>query len=259
MTSYQRSTVRCLFLLLLVAYGALALLISIPVNAQDLDSSKEADIKRLLQLLQVERTTKVLMTEALKPLSVRLEQLLPPEQATEVLAELSKTTTKKTTEHAVLKSIPIYDKYFTHDEIKNMIQFYETSAGRKALQLQPQMTQELQKIIPEILRELTAKYPELKEAATTQLLRAAARGQTEAVKSLIGSGVTVDSQNDFGLTSLMMAAKHGHIDTVNALLEAGADVNVKSKGRGGVNALFWAAVKGHTEVVELLKKAGAKE
>ncbi len=242
MASYRRSTVRCAFRLLLVAFGALALLSSIPAVAQDLDSSKEADIKRLLQLLQVERTTEVLMTEGLKPLSVRLEQLLPPEQATEVLAELSKTTAKRTAEHAVLKSIPIYNRYFTHDEIKNMIQFYETSAGRKALQIQRQMTKELQNMIPATLRELTAKYPEIKVAATTRLLRAAAKGQTEAVKSLIGSGVTVDSQNDSGLTSLMMAAKNGHIDTVNVLLEAGADVNVESKGRGGLNALFWAAV-----------------
>ncbi len=38
MASYQKSTARCPFLLLLVVFGALALLSPIPAYAQDLDS-----------------------------------------------------------------------------------------------------------------------------------------------------------------------------------------------------------------------------
>ena len=38
MASYQRSTIRCPFLLLLVVFGASALLVPIPAYSQDLDS-----------------------------------------------------------------------------------------------------------------------------------------------------------------------------------------------------------------------------
>ncbi len=55
----------------------------------------------------------------------------------------------------------------------------------------------------------------------------------------------------------MDAAGHGHINTVQALLDAGADVNAKQKYGG--TALKYAIAQGHTEIVELLKQAGAKE
>jgi ankyrin repeat protein len=43
---------------------------------------------------------------------------------------------------------------------------------------------------------------------------------------------------------------------IQALLDKGADVNVKSKN--GATALSWASKKGNTATVMLLKKAGAK-
>jgi ankyrin repeat protein len=55
----------------------------------------------------------------------------------------------------------------------------------------------------------------------------------------------------------MVSAQDGHTATVQALLDAGADVNTKSKF--GWTALGLAAKEGHTAVVQLLKKAGAKE
>ncbi len=56
----------------------------------------------------------------------------------------------------------------------------------------------------------------------------------------------------------MAAAKRGQTDIVQALLEAGADINAKDK-YGKTTALMFAAANGHTDVVELLKKARAKE
>jgi hypothetical protein len=38
--------------------------------------------------------------------------------------------------------IPIYDKYLTHDEIKDIIKFYESPSGRKLIQVLPQITNE---------------------------------------------------------------------------------------------------------------------
>jgi hypothetical protein len=38
--------------------------------------------------------------------------------------------------------IPIYDRNFSHDDIKGLIQFYESPIGRKLLEATPQITRE---------------------------------------------------------------------------------------------------------------------
>ena len=38
--------------------------------------------------------------------------------------------------------VPIYDKHFTHDDIKGLIQFYEGPLGKKVTSSMPQITQE---------------------------------------------------------------------------------------------------------------------
>jgi ankyrin repeat protein len=55
----------------------------------------------------------------------------------------------------------------------------------------------------------------------------------------------------------MQASFGGHRETVVALLEAGADVNVND--REGRTALMLAKNTGRNEIVQLLKEAGAQE
>ena len=55
----------------------------------------------------------------------------------------------------------------------------------------------------------------------------------------------------------MAAAFNGHKDTVLALLQAGAAVDVKNKS--GSNALDTAEEQHHSEVVAILRGAGARE
>ena len=38
--------------------------------------------------------------------------------------------------------IPIYDKHFSHDDIKKLIQFYESPIGKKLIEATPRITQE---------------------------------------------------------------------------------------------------------------------
>jgi hypothetical protein len=38
--------------------------------------------------------------------------------------------------------IPIYDRHFSHDDIRGLIQFYESPIGRKLLSVTPQITRE---------------------------------------------------------------------------------------------------------------------
>merc|ERR1719199_811650 len=58
-----------------------------------------------------------------------------------------------------------------------------------------------------------------------------------------------------GRTVLCIAAEEGHMESVQALLQAGADVNTSDAD--GKSPLWWAACKGHTEVMEALLTHGA--
>src|SRR6266446_2269884 len=57
------------------------------------------------------------------------------------------------------------------------------------------------------------------------LIAAASKGDTAAVRSLRAKGLDVNLRNNFGDTALSRAATNGHLETVGALLELGADAN----------------------------------
>ncbi len=89
------------------------------------------------------------------------------------------------------------------------------------------------------------------------LVYAAALGDTETVQALIEAGAEIDRSNTQGRetwTPLMYAARGGHKATVRVLLEAGADVNAE---RRGTTALKIARSRGHTYLEPLLREAGA--
>ena len=91
------------------------------------------------------------------------------------------------------------------------------------------------------------------------LVYAAALGDTETVQALIEAGAQIDRSNTQGRetwTPLMYAARGGYKATVKVLLEAGADVNAE---RRGTTALKIARSRGHTYLEPLLREAGAVE
>ncbi|PNH03754.1 Ankyrin repeat domain-containing protein [Tetrabaena socialis] len=80
-------------------------------------------------------------------------------------------------------------------------------------------------------------------------------GREEAVELLLEAGAEVNTKTKKRDTALKAACLNGHIGVVKLLLNAKADVNTKNES--GSSALYVASEKGHTEVVELLTEAGA--
>ena len=97
----------------------------------------------------------------------------------------------------------------------------------------------------------TNKYGE------TALHWAVENGHTEIVEALVKAGAKVDVKYD-GVTALHIAAMNGRTKIVEALIKAGANVNEKTKDSEGWTALHWAAEDGNTEIVNLLLANGAK-
>ena len=112
-----------------------------------------------------------------------------------------------------------------------------------------------------------------------RLFEAAAEGDTAVVKALLEAGAEVDAKcpdrsycgrfeidnpgpdeplvEAFGATALVIAAANGRADAVNALLEAGAEVDAKTSD--GATALIAAAfAKGGADAVNALLEAGAE-
>ena len=64
----------------------------------------------------------------------------------------------------------------------------------------------------------------------TALMWAAAERHASVVAPLVAGGAEVDGRSDAGFTPLTFAARLGHIDTVDALLDAGADIHQTASG-----------------------------
>ncbi len=102
------------------------------------EAAKIADIRKLLELTgsrQMVNQMKAALMEQFKQASPNL----PPEMFDEMLAEMK----AEDLEEAI---IPIYLKYFTADDIKHLIAFYESPFGRKVTRSMPQIMQECNQI-----------------------------------------------------------------------------------------------------------------
>jgi hypothetical protein len=92
------------------------------------------------------------------------------------------------------------------------------------------------------------------DPATLAFWHAAETGELAALESLLPR-VDVNACNEHGVTALMRAAQNGHVRIARALLQNGADANIKRNDK--FTALALAAFFGHTEVVRALMEYGA--
>ena len=104
-------------------------------------------------------------------------------------------------------------------------------------------------------RNVTSRYD------GTALIAAAQLGHAEVVRELIRAGAPLDHVNNLGWTALIESIVLGdggprHVDTLRALVEAGANVNLAD--RGGQSPLALARGRGYREMVSILERAGAR-
>lgn len=94
------------------------------------------------------------------------------------------------------------------------------------------------------------------------LHNAAKIGDTKKLESLINAGANVNYSDDFGITSLMLAALHGKVEAVKLLLSYGADASATDGN--GKSALYYAKFTGipseqKAELIRFLEEAGADQ
>jgi ankyrin repeat protein len=81
-------------------------------------------------------------------------------------------------------------------------------------------------------------------------------GDTRQLVQLLNRGVDPNTVDGQGNTLLMLAAREGHGETVNALLKYRPKLSARNQA--GDSALMLAVLKSNAEIVELLLAAGAE-
>jgi hypothetical protein len=144
------------------------------LSAVKIDPAKEADIRRLLDLVGTKAfvvQTMDSMSKSIKPL---LTNSLPPGEYREKLVDLffAKFSAKADVEHLLDLAVPVYDKNFSHQEIRSLIEFYQTPLGQKAIATLPKVTAEMQEqgrkwgedLGRQCMVEVLSEHPELADA-----------------------------------------------------------------------------------------------
>ncbi len=88
-----------------------------------------------------------------------------------------------------------------------------------------------------------------------KLAQAIGQASLTMVKECLQQGAQVNANDKNGITPLMRASMNGCTQIAAALLEKGADINLKS-AQSGFNALHFACLNGYPETAKLLLEKG---
>jgi len=124
-----------------------ALLCATPANAQAVDESFRSDVEKLMEATGAARIGTQLAGMVISQIFTGMKQSQPqmPDRAMELIQETVTTELKKAFEgpdSLVQQMIPIYAKYFTRDDVRELLAFYESPLGRKMVQNMPLLLQD---------------------------------------------------------------------------------------------------------------------
>ena len=122
-------------------------------KADSVEGSKRETIKRLLELMEAEKMGTQLMNHIRLTLTKRGSKV--PWDTFMAEFDMNEFTEMV---------IPIYERHFTHDEIEQLIAFYESPIGKKLIKVQPQIAIESmtagQEWAKKLIERIKARLPE---------------------------------------------------------------------------------------------------
>lgn len=138
------------------------LVFSLMLSAQ----TKKDDIRELFTLLDPGQMIDKIFENMIDVFKHHGNTQIRQEDQEEFTAYLIKEVKEMTDNLINEHMLKIYDKYFTHEEIKDLIRFYKTPAGKKMITTMPHiqkdiMTIMMNKHIPEFQEKIQRKMEEL--------------------------------------------------------------------------------------------------
>ena len=117
--------------------------------AGPIDKAKEADIRSLLELVGARDQVRDSMTRAAEQYREKLLETVPNNQQGQafVNAAISSYEKKFDVEAVTQQLIFVYDKHYSDEEIKGLLQFYGSPLGQKVAAESPKIGREIQESI----------------------------------------------------------------------------------------------------------------
>jgi hypothetical protein len=139
--------------------------------AAQIDPAKAADIRRLLDLVGTKDLVMQSVGGTMQQLKPLMTNALPPGTYREQLVDLFvvEFQSKFDINQILELAVPAYDRHFSHEEINELIKFYQTPLGQKAISTLPKLSNELradggrvgQQIGRDAMAEVLAEHPDL--------------------------------------------------------------------------------------------------
>ena len=145
-----------------------------PASTAKIDPAKEAAIRKLFEIQGTRKAMEQVISGMGENMKPTLQKMLPPGDYQEKLIGLffEKFQSKLKVDDLVALSIPVYDKYFSKEDIDGITQFYQTPIGKKVLSVLPQVLIESQtsamhmgeEIGRQSMMEVLAEHPDIEKA-----------------------------------------------------------------------------------------------
>lgn len=139
--------------------------------AAKIDAVKEQDIRNLLELTGTKDLVMQVLDSGLEQMRSNFTRALPQNERARQFTDAFTTRfrAKLNADMYVDQIVPIYDRYFSGEDIKGLLRFYGTPVGQRAVKALPQITRESQAIGYELgkkaandtLEELKKEYPDI--------------------------------------------------------------------------------------------------
>lgn len=143
-------------------------------SATKIDAQKEAAIRKLFEIQGTRKTMDQVISGMSANMKPTLSKMLPTGEYQEKLIGLffEKFQAKLKVDDLLDMTIPIYDKYFSKEDIDGLTRFYQTPLGTKMISVMPQVLIESQsaamsmgeQLGRQAMQEVLAEHPDLAKA-----------------------------------------------------------------------------------------------
>jgi hypothetical protein len=137
-----------MILSLLISIIALSISGSSYAENKDISPAKSKDIEKLLDLTITDALVETWVNSLMRVFT-KVASAARTTEEKEVIAIISESVREViVAEFPKMKEqyIPLYDEYYTHEEIKKLNEFYQTPVGQKSIKVLPILTQRRMKL-----------------------------------------------------------------------------------------------------------------
>jgi len=124
-------------------------------EATPIDPAKLADLQKLFEVSGSKKNVHEMIGAMLNSLRPQLESGMPPGERSQqvVTAMLRKLGSLIDSDEFFLHLAQIYDNFFTQEDVRDLIKFYESPAGKHFAAVMPQMTQQFVRVTQQWVAE----------------------------------------------------------------------------------------------------------